>query len=226
MRTSSVTACRTCPMTTSKLNKYVSPYFTNGELVTRLNHTVVRYKGRPVYVRVGGSDMPADFPPQMLSCVDLVNKEEYEVHPGDPSLDTAMYRVGYVNTNRGPVYLCRGSNRQYQQGLMTRSVTVRTVMGDVVAADNFIENKDLGLAILGDYPSWEKVHKKVVTPPEKWPGQAWCRDFAIAPIKGITVVYGKGASLGVYKEGKLTLRTMVADWPMIGELKQWMDIRV
>lgn len=211
-------------MTTSKLNKYVSPYFTNGELVTRLNHTVVRYKGRPVFVRVDGSDMPADHPPQMLSCTDLVNKHQYEVHPGDPDLDTAMYRVGYVNTQRGPVYLCRASSRQYQQGLMMRSVIVRTIMGDLTPADSFIENNDLGLAILGDYPAWEKVVKKLSV--DKWLGQAWCRDFAIAPIKGIAVVYGKGTSLGTYKEGKLTLRTMVADWPMIGELKQWMDIRV
>jgi hypothetical protein len=140
----------------------------------RLQHTVVKYDGRPVLIKgVNGTGRGLDA--YMLPHA----KDIIQIKLQDPKLDVANLALGYVNVNDYAVYLTRIPGRQQKQGLCKSNVMFGQNGRNVdLGWQNLIVTPEFSDAFRGIYPSFNEVIERLYAN-EELQSMAFSRRFAL-----------------------------------------------
>ena len=162
-------------------------YFTQEDCQMRLNRTLCRYKGEPVYVEVYNED-PLNTVRLTPIPYDAKKRRSLRVPTTDPDFVHRSPELGYVNYPRGGekqdcYYYARSPKRRQQQGLSAGNVDVLNEHGpsfsDIWMTDAF---RNL---IVNIYPKYEQALKSVLDGDVK--GVAFHRHVCIRRIDGHNV---------------------------------------
>lgn len=94
--------------------------YPDKDLSQRLDHSICRYKGDPVYIRYAGTGT--------LFGYDLTNKADsgnpkYKIDANDPNFDISTIPMGYFQASKNTVmYVSRKPGRIYKQGVNSDSL--------------------------------------------------------------------------------------------------------
>lgn len=158
--------------------KVVRRWDNPNDVAMRLNQSLIRLHGRPVWITANGDHME-------IETYDIVNKDREVVDPDNPALDISAMKLGYVNEPKGIYYPFRYPIRKQKQGLAPDNSGILEVdnNGLVIDKANFIAkgrlvSPEFGRMVLNDYPSVpecvEYLDKK-----EDCVGRAFGRKFAL-----------------------------------------------
>lgn len=92
----------------------------SADLSLKLNDSICRYKGEPVYIRVDGSSL-------LLYHVTQTHDPFVKIKASDPDFDISGVPLGYVQVKGDVVYLTRTPVRKTKQGMDVRSTIIRRV---------------------------------------------------------------------------------------------------
>ena len=183
------------------------------DLTARLDDSVCRYRGEPVYVRVNGD---------RLRLFDLTNmqKWKWEIIYTDPEFDISSPLLGYMNTdvinlsNNKCYYVRRKPVRRYKQGFNLVASTFSMLDGTLERKrdiSSLMYSKGMKECITGVYPTLDQVldfFKKNFKPGET---------LEAAVTREIALQVGKNGVVNVfYKEfevGWMTLKENVVHIP-------------
>lgn len=123
--------------------------YPNRDLAARIDHSVCRYEGLPVYVRVDRDGT--------LFLYDLDNtggKPVATIRSDDPMFDISTIPLGYVQENPTKVlYLSRKPHRRYKQGVDTESLSYSNLPRSSKVSRGFnILSKPFKDSLLGLFP--------------------------------------------------------------------------
>ncbi len=125
-------------------------YESEQDVKTRLQHSVVMYKKRPMLV-IGVEDK------NTLVVQDLLTERAETAPIGEVDLDPSHAPLGYIMEGEDVYLAMRKPVRRYKQGLNQENLLVKPVLkaeGRRMGRINF-HSKSIGRAMLGQYPSVE-----------------------------------------------------------------------
>ena len=183
----------------------------------RLRHTVVLYKGEPVYIndvqRGNGDD---DGPLRVyMTALPVTGKAPVPQEEGvagqqrkfisSKHFDIAPFRMGYVNDPKYGAYYCsRLPNRVQKQGLCNENFKAVTNAGAPIAFATFTACKDVPAMVANNYPSFERCATLLA----KCSSMAFHRDFALMRDKDLPdliFLYHKAQKVGMFMRDQITL---------------------
>jgi len=142
----------------------VSPYQTPEDAAQHLNHTIIMYDDRPVYVqevfRAGGVIRLSLLPVPSL-------RDPFAVDLFDPLIDAKIMgqRLGYCNlgSGLGATWVSRIPARQYHQGLCGQNLSIGNVngRGNVLRWDSLMRRAEFADMLRRQYPSYKEVLKQL-----------------------------------------------------------------
>lgn len=195
----------------------------------RLRHSVVLYKGKPVYItqiargdgdsplRVLMKELPVGPNPDLEGARDPfgrgarrgaqvimpenVEEDAKRKYISSKHFDIAPFKMGYVNSPKGAFYTTRLPNRIQKQGLCGENFQGKTNFGVGINFQTFLHTKETVAMVIGDYPSFDEAMRGL----EKSPAVAFDRDFCLVKDdcfpELITYLYHKGAKVGMFQKG-------------------------
>lgn len=158
----------------------------------RLNSTICRYKGQPVYVSVDDGE---------LYISKGAGSRYYRIPYDDSDLDISTPPLGYVNfkdkeTEKNVVLYCtRSTGRRYKQGLCKNSLVVYGIdrKKSRISGNLIFKSSNLFETINGNFPSLTEILRKQ----EDDTATAVSRNVALCRNKiGVTSVYYKTEMVG------------------------------
>ena len=175
-------------------NKYLSQDYTQ-----KLDSTIVRYNGEPVFLRVESATCFALY--QLGDTTQLVGK----IKPTDDSLDISSIPLGWYNNsaNRRAFFYERAPVRKYKQGVCSANTNAYTHGGDRAPFDYFFSPSVVD-GLKGKFPSL----KAAVSLLEKsaWQSVAISRDVLLYKSKNIINVKIHNDDVGTYDPNTNILR--------------------
>jgi len=165
------------------------------DIITRVDNGICLYKGSPVLIRVNGNlfylyEIPSE-------------KLVAQVPFGDPEIDLAAPRLGWVNTKSTCYYVYRRPERRYKQTLQAASLRVFNPM-DEESAERIFWTKGFVDMLQSIYPTVGDALK--VLDAGKIHGRAISKDVAIITDSfGIKRVYLKTEEVGRINPGEKTV---------------------
>lgn len=161
-------------------------YYSQEDCMMRLNRTLCRYKGEPVYVEVYPDD-PTNTVRLTPVPYDAKKRRALTIKTTDPGFVHKSPELGYVNytwgDKRDAFYYARSPKRKQQQGLSSANVDVFNEHGPRFS-DVWL-SKEFRDTIVGVYPSYEYALKTVMEGDVK--GVAIHRSACIRRIDGHNV---------------------------------------
>jgi len=139
-------------------DKMSCKYTLHSDLDTRLNNTICRLDGMPVYVKVSS---PTDI---TLYEVENRNAKVATISPNDPRFDISHMDLGYMNWDMTKfegqgapnrvVYLQRSPSKKYKQGTCGNHTTACDLTGKPshYSASDVLYTKGFVDSILGNFP--------------------------------------------------------------------------
>lgn len=125
-------------------------YNNENDVTMRLKGSIVRYRGRPVYV--GSTHGSYD-----ILVTDLGTLEDRVIHSSDVDLDISSVPVGWCNSTKGLQYLMRTAKNSQKQGVVPQSLTSFMPLNggqlDHFHFQGVEQLKPLARMINNDYPS-------------------------------------------------------------------------
>lgn len=170
----------------------------SADLSLKLNDSICRYKGEPVYIRVDGSRL-------LLYTMTQTNSPFANIKGNDPDFDISSVPLGYVQYKGEVGYLTRIPVRKTKQGLDARSVRVRRIVDNAalskVNSTNFIYSQGFIDMVGKKYPNLGDAVKELrgkYSKDEKCQAQiAISRDIAMwINEMGIINIHYKGDFVG------------------------------
>jgi hypothetical protein len=154
---------------------------------TRLKNTIVRYRGRIIRILNITNN-------GVCFIQYIVNQNIKQVPLKDLKLNSP--KLGYVNTDSGPVYICRIPMREdWRQGLRMNNTTILGESRGIQMSDVLIVK-----AIRGRYPSLRQVYETLNIIQQKqnikFQGLAVSRDIALDRL-GV-IIYKGHLTIGTY----------------------------
>lgn len=187
-------------------------YETVEDAQMRLRHTVVLYKGRPVYItaigmgtgdeifRVHYKELPLVSPERPRRIMDEEGEEGdgKRKYISSKHFDIAPFRMGYVNrpSGGGAFYCSRMPNRMQKQGLCGENFRAFDNFGRQLDFNTFVSCKETVAMVENNYPSFDVALKSL----DKIASVAFNRDFALAKdpvIPDLVFLYHKGEKVGM-----------------------------
>lgn len=208
-------------------------YETVHDAQMRLRHSIVLYKGEPVYIHeiqqgTGKDDIfRVLFDPLPLTgAVQIARLPQFArdpfadaaVPPQPPAekperkyisskyFDIAPFKLGYVNAKPGAFYCSRMPGRLQKQGLCGENFAAKDNFGRVVSYQTFLTCPDTPDMVMGKYPSFDKAIELL----KKSPAVAFAREFCLVKdevIPDLIYLYYKGAKVGMFNKNEVTLGT-------------------
>lgn len=205
-------------------------YETVEDARLRLRHTVVLYKGQPVYINevkhgAGGQDdiirvCIRELPLKGVGYPDEVrkpeagraianafaeNKEERK-YISSKHFDIAPFKLGYVNRpdKTGAFFCSRLPNRVQKQGLCAENFTAVDNFKTPVTFSVFLSCKETPAMVAGEYPSFDKAVKLLA----KTTAIAFDREFCLVKdnvIPNLVYLYHKGVKVGWLNNDQVSL---------------------
>lgn len=188
------------------------------DLGQKLDSTVCRYKGQPVFVRV------LDRGVITLYELPQAKKAIGNISANDPDFDIASVPLGYMQAEKQVYYLTRSPQRRVKQG-----VESRTLRYDLLApgsnnsfkysmnAGQIIVSKGFADMILGNYPdlmvSLKALRKDWANDPKENSARAVNRNIAMYINEvGVINVYYKQDFVGWIQPDKFVVHVPSNDW--------------
>lgn len=185
-----------------------SPYITQADVHMRLDRTYCMYNGSAVYVTVN----------QQFKCgeIHIRNVRDYATNSSlspvlvsidDPKFCMVLPELGYVNYDRGCVFIMRSPERRQKQGLCSESLSfVMKGLTDkhTLSRNSLLFSPHFSDMIEGKYPSFKEalasIRKEVV-------GRAFDRNLAIIKIdRNILGLFYRNTCVGTLSpKGVLTV---------------------
>lgn len=171
--------------------------YPDKDLSQRLDSTICRYEGIPVFVRYAGRNALS------LYTVDQPNKKAIkEIAADDPLFDISAVPLGYVQYSaRQVAHLSRRANRIYKQGLSADVVNcdllVRTGTEPIIGTSSVLYSKAFEESVLGMFTGLDDAIRQL-RDGDVTAAKAISRDVALKfnqELKMI-VVYYKGSEVG------------------------------
>lgn len=194
-------------------------YDNTDDISRRLTKTLVRFRGKPVYIKgVAGNLHVRAYNP-------LEKGLDFYVHSSDVDLDISSPPLGYTNHDNHSWYLTRRPSRQQIQGIQIQHCMV-------YPAEKYIQGRgyndlgDVSRTILGEYPSFEKALERSIVG-----SQAWSRHLAFVSTKdpGLRIIKHLWDDIGVYSvsgnEGIIT-KKFSEDVNLISNLQKYMGVSI
>lgn len=159
-------------------------YYSQEDAQMRLNRTICRYKGLPVYVEVYNEDPTNTLRLSVLPLNHNVRRVTFKILSTDPDFVHRSPELGYLNHKWGDEYnawyYSRSPKRKQQQGLSAGNVDVFNAHGphfsDVSLSQCFCD------MIVGVYPKFDDCLERVMEGDVK--GVAFHRYACIRRIDG------------------------------------------
>lgn len=170
-------------------------YASQNDVYARLNNTVCRYDGEPVYINVDTGEVTGTIvcnfyhaskrDPAFIQCNTI-----------DPLFDESSPELGYMNHDKQVLYLARVPARMNQQGLSIANVVVFRKGGEKQRNVTILELRSDGFRnmIVNDYRPFDKALNKMMDQ-RKIKGLAFHKHAALQ--------YIDGNSLGVLYRARL-----------------------
>lgn len=128
------------------------------DIVQQYSQNVVLFKGRPVFVHSVSMEKP-----HSLSCTDLITQKrvsgKFNMHDFTPP----NMRIGMVNINGAALYVTRKPVRRMNVGISSQNLIIKYLdvaytygAQPAIAEIQRLKSADLGSAMLGIYPTFEK----------------------------------------------------------------------
>lgn len=187
----------------------LNEYTTSSDLQSRLDRTICRYDGKPVYVRASGNE---------LILYEVVNYSKCikEIQPSDPKFDISIMEVGYFNhSSKGVAYALKLPTKQWKAALY--SVSVQGIDGQKVSVGGSPQH-DQGFydALVGSFPPVQQSLEKVVTGEVKEVAISQQVAFGSTPV-GVVFVYYKTKSVGWIAPGDKKVNIVNHDYTWVIE---------
>lgn len=169
----------------------------------RLDATICRFQGIPVYVRTGDRTF-------QLYKLDDLNEVWKTISPTDEAFDVASCPLGYVQVKEHVAYLARRPLRKFKQGIDEKSISFSYLpdleskprvgsMRDIVYSKGFIN------MVIDKYPSLDST-LETLNKAEKPMSLAISRNVALYVMKHKVVnVYYKNELVGWIAPGEKTV---------------------
>lgn len=181
----------------AKFNEFTGLPYLPEDLQMRLSRSVVRYKGKPVFV-------------DEVNCFDITECSLYVTRLEDsytftiklPSedLDVRPVPLGYININGRSLYAARKPHRRYKQGLCKESLTVHR--DRLLDLSRLLKSRELAQCIRGEYPTFQYALDSVQAGMDS---RAFSRRFSLLRDRRDKVLLEcRGETVGHY-EDKLIL---------------------
>lgn len=178
----------------------------------RLQDTVVRYKGEPVYITQVGQGNADEIHRVWFKPIPFVNKpfnnieemqkqqeEDRRKYISSKHFDIEPFRLGYVNRpgGNGAFFCSRTPNRIQKQGLCADNFRGVDNFGMRIDFGTFTTTKEVLEMVNDRYPTVAQALKALA----KCPSVAFSRNFAFskdAVIPDLIYIYHKGDKVGMY----------------------------
>jgi hypothetical protein len=166
-------------------------YTTSKDLEQRLNNTMCRYEGLPVYVRTDGD--------KELFIYDPVDNKKLikKIKPNDPSFDISIMEVGYFNYvgkyGDGVRYAMKHPQKQWKAALT--GLTFLDIQGGKIPSDPSPCNQGFVDSLLGKFPPI--IDALAMVSSGQTPSLAVSQDVAFGktPV-GVTFIYYRTKPVG------------------------------
>lgn len=186
-------------------------YENYDDVVARVNRTIIRYQGVPVYSTVHSNGRTNE-PDLSLDLTDFHRDVSFnKVHSSDEDIDVSAMPLGYVNKATSAVMAVRLPTRRHRQGLCNENLAYidprhERTRGIIPAKAQDIVAKDFFRMLNNEYPTGAEAiecleHRNEVS------SVAFHRKFAIVRDDiGVIKLHFFGAPLAVYNEDKGTFK--------------------
>lgn len=184
--------------------------FPPNDLSARLDSSICRYKGRPVFIRFDGGNS------LRLYSVKDANKSGKSlgiIDAGDEFLDVSTVPLGYMQVGDGVVYLTRRPVRRFKQGVDGESLSPKFIPGSPVINTGYhIFSPSFEDMVLDNYPPLEVTLERFRTATVDLE-IAVSRDIALRYHHKVrvTFVYFKGEEVGVIPPDSQTVMVPKSD---------------
>lgn len=162
------------------------------DIVTRVDNGIAFYKGKPVLIRVTGN---------LFNLYEVPSEKIIaQVAYGDPEIDLAAPRLGWVNTKTNCQYIFRRPERRYKQTLQHTALRAFNPMEEE-RVETIFWSKGFVDMLQNTYPKASDALKYLDT--GKIDGRAISKDVAIITDSfGIKRVYLKTEEVGRINPGE------------------------
>lgn len=187
----------------------LNEYTTASDLQSRLDRTICRYEGTPVYVRANGN---------MLALYEVVqyNKLVKEIVADDPKFDISIMEIGYFNhSGKGVAYATKLPTKQWKAALY--SVSISDIGGQKMSIGSTPQH-DQGFydALVNSFPSTQESLEKVTSGEVKEVAISQSVAFGTTPV-GVVFVYYKTKSVGWIAPGEKKVNIVNHDYTWVIE---------
>lgn len=176
-----------------------APIFDFEDVIQKLNGTICRYDGRPVFVIAniaGNADLVCSYLDNMLN--------KFTIRHDDPKFDYRSAPLGYITVDGNSWYLYRRASRRFQAGLSANNVASVNKYFPI----EYITTVHFKECILGEHVSFAEALKQVKD--EGKNSVAFNRQFAIShgQKKAITLDY-RGEPVAIWVPKLEKFQTLV-----------------
>jgi hypothetical protein len=175
-------------------NKYV----TSHDLNQRLNKTLCRYDGKPVYVLYNGDTQ--------LCLYDVVHgtkKLLHEIEPEDPKFDISIMELGYFNYEgkygKGARYAIKHPTKQWKAALSGCSWV--DIQGNKVQYNDGFHNQGFYDALVGVFPAPQEALQTILSEEKDEVAISQEVAFGRTPV-GVVFIYFRTKPVGWIAPGE------------------------
>lgn len=172
----------------------LNEYTTSSDLQSRLDRTICRYDGHPVYVRSSGSQL-------VLHDIVEYNKQLHIIEPDDPKFDISIMEIGYFNHwTKGVAYALKLPTKQWKAALY--SISVQAIDGQKISLGGSPQH-DQGFvdSLVGNFPNVNESLERVTKGELQSIAVSQAVAFGTTPV-GVVFVYYKTKSVGWIAPGE------------------------
>lgn len=169
-------------------------FLTDNDAVMRLNNSVVKHNGIPVYITSAAK--------RNCMCIDLTTGEDIVVPTKD--LDLMPVSIGNIQVGNSFIYCQRMPTRRFKQGLSSENLQSKDTPWVVQNVRNILKSKNIADTILNNFDSVSYAIDKVIKD-RTHVSVAFSLRWGIGMVKGVPRLFYKGDEVGVFDNGDIHL---------------------